>query len=481
MVRRNWLCVVLLTVCLAAGTVTSVWADDKADPTGTWKYSFTTQNGQAIDITFKLKLDGEKLTGVFIGRDGQESPIGDASFKNGEVAFTITRERDGQKFVSKYRGKVSGDSFKASVETEFGGQARTREVEAKRSDARPAPDLLGSLKKGSPDLKFAGPLAFGPQGVLFVGDTASAAVFAFDTGDRSPSGNGTLKIESIDEKVAGLLGTTAQNLLINDMAVNPASGKVYLSVSRGKGPEAAPALVRVNRDAKLESISLADIPFAKAPLANAPDPGAATKGQSQRSQSITDLAFVDGRVFIAGLSNEEFSSRLLAIPFPFSKTEPGTSLEIFHGAHGKFETRSPVRTFVPFKIAGDSQLLAAYTCTPLVKFPVAELKPGTHLKGTTVAELGNRNNPLDMIVYEKAGKNFLLLANSNRGVMKITTEGIDKAESITEPVSGTRGQSYETIAALKGVMQLDGLDKEHAIVLVRSEAGALNLDTVALP
>ena len=49
--------------------------------------------------------------------------------------------------------------------------------------------------------------------------------------------------------------------------------------------------------------------------------------------------------------------------------------------------------------------------------------------GTTIAELGNRNRPLDMIVYKKDGKEFLLMSNNSRGVMKIPTDGFaDAAE-----------------------------------------------------
>jgi hypothetical protein len=74
-----------------------------------------------------------------------------------------------------------------------------------------------------------------------------------------------------------------------------------------------------------------------------------------------------------------------------------------------------------------------------VKIPVSELKPGAHVKGTTIAELGNRNRPLDMIVYQKDGKDYLLLANNSRGVMKIPTEGADATESITSRVDGDEG------------------------------------------
>src|SRR5436190_4092459 len=87
------------------------------------------------------------------------------------------------------------------------------------------------LTKGTPDLKSAGPLAFGPDGILFVGDPQGAALFALDTGDRGGSpAAGPLKVEKVDEQVASLLGTTAEKILVNDLAVNPASGNAYLSV-----------------------------------------------------------------------------------------------------------------------------------------------------------------------------------------------------------------------------------------------------------
>jgi hypothetical protein len=344
-------------------------------------------------------------------------------------------------------------------------------------------DLASSLKKGTPDLKSAGPLAFGPEGILFVGDAQGAAIFAIDTGDRTPGSAGaTLKVEGIDGKIAALLGTSPKEMLINDLAVNPTSGKAYLSVSRGRGPSATAVILRVDNSGKIEEVSLTNVPFAKAELPNPPSAAAAaTKGASPRSQSITDLAFVDGRVFVAGLSNEEFSSRLLSIPFPFTQSADGASVEIYHGSHARFETKSPVRTFVAYRIKGEPYLMAAYTCTPLVKLSVADLKSGAHVKGKTIAELGNRNTPLDMIVYQKDNKDFLLMANTSRGVMKISTEGADTAKSITEPVKDKEGLSYETITGLKGVIQLDKLDQDHAVVLVQADGDSMNLETVTLP
>jgi len=337
-----------------------------------------------------------------------------------------------------------------------------------------AADSTDSLKPGTPDLKSAGPLAFGPDGILFVGDPQGAAIFAIDTGDKSPAGGGPIKVEKIDEKIAGMLGTDAKGILINAIAVNPASGNAYLSVSRGKGPDAKPVLLKVDSKGKIAELALKDVKFAKAELPNA----ASGKG---RQEAITGLAFLKGQVLVAGLSNEEFASNLRSIPFPFKEADKGAGIEIYHGAHGKLETKSPVRTFVPYTIKGEDNILAAYQCTPLVKIPVAQLKPGEKVKGVTIAELGNQNRPLDMIIYTKDGKDYILLANSARGLMKITTEGIDKAEGITSRIAGKAGLTYTTIDGIKGVYHLAKLDKDNALVLTKSEAGVVNLETVPLP
>jgi hypothetical protein len=315
----------------------------------------------------------------------------------------------------------------------------------------------------------------GPEGILFVGDPQAAAVFAIDTGDRAAATSAARpKVEGIDEKIASLLGIEAKQLLIKDMTVNPISGNAYLAVSRGRGPEAKPVLLRVARDGKLSELNLKG---AKYSMAKLPNPA---EGR-QRQMAITCLAYLKGRVFVAGLSNEEFSSNLRAIPFPFSEANTGAGVEIYHGSHGRFETKSPVRTFTTYDINGEANLLAAYTCTPLVKIPVAQLKPGEKVKGTTVAELGNRNVPLDMVVYQKDGKNYILMANSSRGLMKIQTEGIDKVEAITKRVPDKAGLKYETIQGVKGVEQMDRFDKDHALVLLKTGSGSYNLDTIELP
>jgi len=339
---------------------------------------------------------------------------------------------------------------------------------------------LESLKAGNATLKSAGALAFGPDGILFVGDSMGASIVALDTNDRTPVATPpAIEVKSINEKIAGLLGSAPDQILINDIAVNPLSKKIYISVSRGRGPEAAPVILRVDSTGKISEVALEGIRYSSVSLVDAPADVKDQRGQSKRTEAITGLAYLNGKVIVAGLSNEEFSSNLRSIPFPFQTAVKGASVEIYHGSHGRFETNSPVRTFVAYNINNEPNILAAYTCTPLVRIPVSELTPGNKVKGSTIAELGNRNRPLDMIVYQKDGHNYILMANSSRGVMKLATDKLEGYKSITAQTEVT-GVPYETIASLKGVQQLDKYDDSNAMILA-GDGGKLDLRSIPLP
>jgi hypothetical protein len=330
-----------------------------------------------------------------------------------------------------------------------------------------------------PSFTSFGPLAFGPDGTLYAGDTASAALTAIDLGPAAGV-PGSAAVEGLDQKIAALLGTAPAEIAITDLAVHPRTKQSFVSVMRGTGAAARPALIRVDGAGALSLVTFDALKYSKVALPNPPE-AAPAGGRSSRSQSIMDLAFLDGRVYVAGLSNEEFASKLWSIAYPFSNADRGTSIEIFHGNHGRLETRSPIFSFVPYSVNGQPTLIAGYLCTPLVKIPVSALQPGAKVLGTTIAELGNRNRPIDMIVYSKAGTEYLLMANTERGVMKIPTAPFASEAPITAPVpTGTAGVPFETVASLTGIVQLDALDATRAIVIART-AGGQHLRIVVLP
>jgi hypothetical protein len=345
---------------------------------------------------------------------------------------------------------------------------------------------VGELVAGKVTLQSATTLAFGPDGILFVADSLGGKVVALDTNDRTAA-RGAVKIDvqGVDAKIASLLGTTADQIMVNDLTVNPISKNAYLAVSRGRGPEAAAAIISVDATGKVSQLSLDNINNSVASLSDAPASNP-TARQDPRLQTVTDMDFTSGKLYLSGLSNDEWASTLRAIPFPFDKIEKGTNVQIWHASHGRYETAAPVRTFVPYTIAGQPYLLAAYTCTPLVKIPVADLKPGTQIKPVTIADVGSGNQPLDMVPYRKNGAEFILIANSNRGVMKMNAGNMGTYKAIDSPEQPNRengyifGMPFETMADLKGVTQLAGVDAANAIILSKP-ADTVNLTTIALP
>ena len=340
--------------------------------------------------------------------------------------------------------------------------------------------VTAAVPETGPALQSVGVMTFGPDGMLFAADPKAATIYALDLGAQAGGGKtGAADVAGIDGKIAALLGTEPASIAVTDLVIHPKTHNAYISVMRGAGADAKPALLRVDGDGKIQPIAIDKLTYTKVALSNAPA-DSTTGRRNPRTDSVTDMSFVSGKLIVAGLSNEEFASKLRSFAYPFVAADPGTSVEIFHGNHGALETRSPVYTFIPYTIDSKPYVIASYTCTPLVRFSMESLK-GTKVVGTTIAELGAGNRPLDMILYKKDGKEFLLMSNSSRGVMKIPTADFGTAPGITAKVTTpTGGIAYETIASMTGIEQMDQLDPQRSIVLARA-AGALNLSAVALP
>ena len=335
-----------------------------------------------------------------------------------------------------------------------------------------------ALTPGKADLKSAGVLAFGPDGVLFVGDSIGGAIVALDTNDKTPVATAAVNVQGLDQTIAGLVGVMPDQILINDVAVNPISKNVYVSAARGRGPDATPLVVKIEPSGKVTPLSLDNIPHASVALADAPADNPAAR-QNPRTTTITDMEFINGNLLVSGMSNEEWNSALRSIPYPFSTASKGTQLQIWHSSHGRFETQAPVRTFVPYTLNGQPYVLAAYTCTPLVKIPMSDLKPGAQVKGVTIADLGAGNQPLDMVPYKKDGHEFILIANTSFGVVKLHADTLASDKPIDSPtVVNVAGAPYDKITSLTNVQHLARVDDGHALVMTRSPA---NVQTIALP
>lgn len=346
-----------------------------------------------------------------------------------------------------------------------------------RSGEKPL-DYMEGFVTGTPAIQSINALAFGPQGILFIGDSKNASVFAIETNDSKGAKAMSVNMTGIDKKLAAALGTTPENINIQDMVVHPVSGKLYLAVHNADG---TPALLRLEGDSfvpvKLDNVRYSSIGINNVVAEDAKD----GRGRSLRMWAISDLGYYDNMVMVTGLSNQEFGSTFRSIPFPFRNEQDQASLEIFHVSHGRYETQSPIKTFTAAELDGAPYLIASYTCTPLVLFPLEDLKSGKHVKGRTVAELGNRNTPLDIITMRANGKSWLVLANSSREMMKISYDDIAKfKETLTTPLADGAVTAGVNFVALpyKNVTQLDKLDDDRFVMIQKKENGSLDLVTV---
>lgn len=350
------------------------------------------------------------------------------------------------------------------------------------------------MKNGSPEINSLSVLSFNEDGILFIGDSYGGQVFAIDLKDDQKSTNDkNLSIPDLESEVASFLGTSADNILIHDMAANPISQNLYLSVSRGKAKwisrwetpnnvEIADILIKIAPDGSMSEASLKDVAYASVSLpspVNTEDEHRWKKGVKLRSEAITDIEFQDNKVYVAGLSNEEFSSALWTVAYPFKSEAKINTLEIFHGAHGKWETASPIRSFLPYKLNGKNSILASYLCTPLVTLDLDEFSQKTHIKGRTVAEFGSGNYPIDMVLYQNKGRDLILMSNSALPLLIFDPEDVENFEGeITAEVEGYRSGVDYTPRSGGGIQQLTDYNEKYIVATQRQPNGKLALISI---
>ena len=312
------------------------------------------------------------------------------------------------------------------------------------------PASNGSARRSEPsvDMKFAGALTFSDEGVLFVGDNHNGAIYAFEIPAEEPSGRTLpLSIRNIDMKIAELLGVGVGSVEINDLAVHPISNEVYISIARIESFASQPAIVKISADQDISLLDTSSLAFQKQELIEFPD-GQATfhvrgaggggplprdmaKGAvSVRSLAIMDLEYHDGELFVAGVAYDNFRSSLRRLPYPFDGTQDVTAVEMYHITHDRYESRAPIRAMSVQEIDGKPQLVAAYTCSPLVLVPLDEITDGAKISANTIMDMGN-GQPLDMVPFQMGDQKMLFVTNNSRSPQVIPVEGLSGAKAVT--------------------------------------------------
>jgi hypothetical protein len=352
---------------------------------------------------------------------------------------------------------------------------------------------------GTSSLRSAGALAFGPENVLFVGDITGAAVHAFalrptDVTSQSDVELGNFHnfegrdlVHGLDQKLAAVFGATTDQIVVNDMVVHQPSQQIFISVERGRSTDALPALVKVNHGG-LEVLELEGIPHSQVGIPNEPDPAAMLEFDTQQSFAITDIKYYNGEVFVTGVSNQRFASTLHRIPYPFNSQMATSTVEIWHPVHGEFETRAPIIRQLIKELQGEPYLFAVYGCTPLVRFPLAALKDGAHVRGDVIGELGYGANPLDMVTFTDPfdQKEYLLVTIDTRSASRIAV--VDLRTAKPEPTGGPIDFGPGGLGRTQGLLPIIAdhfaiLNSKWAVEIHRHPKTGYRLDvsTLAMP
>ncbi len=96
---------------------------------GKWKSEMPGRDGQTRTNIYTFKADGEKLTGSISGGMGGEQQIQDGKVKGDDISFVVVRNFQGNEMKMEYKGKVSGDELKMTMQF---GEMPAREIVAKR-------------------------------------------------------------------------------------------------------------------------------------------------------------------------------------------------------------------------------------------------------------------------------------------------------------------------------------------------------------
>ena len=354
-----------------------------------------------------------------------------------------------------------------------------------------AEQVIAKANQGNPKIKAIHVISFAPNGVLLVGDGASSQIVAIETGDtKAGSGlKGDVNIANVDSEIAKRIGAKADGVEIIDLAVNPASGKAYLAVR--KQDDRTPLIVVVDGAGEIQLLPLDDVKHAAIRL---------TAGDVKIS-AITDVAWADDRIVAAGRSNETFASKIFSVAAPLKHgvVSEMYSAETYHVSHRRWETKAPMSVVIPYKENDKTYVIGAFSCTPVVKYPLDAIQPGAEVKGSSVMELGSGNRPIDMFVYERDGKAYVL-SNTYRfhherrpfgpspyWTVRFEQNILAENENVNENAL-LRLKNYkpatervQMVESFHGVTQMDKLGNTHAVVLKDDGEGSVNLTVLSLP
>jgi hypothetical protein len=372
----------------------------------------------------------------------------------------------------------SGGSGSVSSSSATGGSGGSG------GEAPPPPPPLENAQQGDPGIASFQHLAFGPSGVLLIGDGDNDRVVAVATGDTDPAseaGNTFVTVDNILGRLADAFGgnATAGDIRLDDIAVNPISKRVYLAARRQSTDDRA--LFSMDGAGAIFVFDLTNVMYAAVSYGAIDNiPGS----------TIAELAWTDTHVVTSAIEQSWTYSQMVTIALPFTHggaTTVGTT-KVYHRSHNKWETHAPINSFTTYMADGAPHIAGGFTCTPLVRYPVSLLAQGmTQAEGATPFDYGSQKHTRDMFYYENGSGGYLVanLAHFNGDTFAVRAKRdlVTQTMQIDEvaPVVLTSSQQskhadVDRILALDDAKRIIKRD-DSSVILHRGTA----LETVALP
>ena len=348
-------------------------------------------------------------------------------------------------------------------------------------------NLTAFLKaeQGNPKITGIDALAFGPDGLLLIANGPRVVIVA--TGDVKKTTWTKNEIPKVDQIFAGKLGLQPADMEIRKIAVNPASMKAYVLV-RALTMKTN-VILAMDGAGGISEFSLENVRF-KSYALKTPDV-AITKA--------TDIAWAGGKIIVSTQATDKFASRGFTIdPTDKSGAPIQVSTKTYHVGHNKWETEAPLRAIMPLVEAGKTSVVGAFTCAPMVRYDIEEVKANEQVTGRSILELGPGNTPRSMFSYERGGTRFVLVnvATNNKKpaagfpsaywTARVDAGMLNETTNINENAlwragrKNPAGERVQVVDDYSGVQQMDRVDSTRALAIMESDGG-LALRVLQLP
>lgn len=112
--------ILVMTILALSVILATAWA---ADISGTWKGEMAGMRGGGtpMEFTFTAKAEGNKLTGTWKGPQGEGTEITNGKIDGDKVSFTVKTAGKMAGMKINYKGTVSGDEMKLTMEFDMSG------------------------------------------------------------------------------------------------------------------------------------------------------------------------------------------------------------------------------------------------------------------------------------------------------------------------------------------------------------------------